>query len=179
MYGTGFLEVDGQTVFGANGLPVQDGNLRLLGNYNPDFTIGFNNKFSYKNIDMTILFDWRKGGTIVSRIKALGSTSGVLQETLVGREDGVIGDGVVNVGTVDSPQYVANTTSVPASQFYNNYFDRGNEDSALYSASYVKLRQVGLYYNFPKKIIKVYRFSENKIGLDRQQFIIVYRKPPF
>ncbi|WP_289037880.1 SusC/RagA family TonB-linked outer membrane protein [uncultured Zobellia sp.] len=179
MYGTGFLEVDGQTAYGANGLPIQDGNLRLLGNYNPDFTVGFNNKFSYKNIDMTILFDWRKGGTIVSRIKALGSTSGVLQETLVGRENGVVGDGVVNVGTADSPQYVPNTTSVPASQFYNNFFDRGNEDSALYSASYVKLRQLGLYYNLPEKVSKSIGFQNIKLGLVGSNLLLFTENPHF
>ena len=106
MYGTGFVEVDGQILYGDNGLPMQDPTLKLLGNYNPDFSLGFNNKFSYKGLDLTILWDWRKGGTIVSRIKALGSTSGVLKETLIGREDGVIGEGVVNVGTAENPQYV-------------------------------------------------------------------------
>ena len=84
--------------------------------------MGFSNKFSYKGLDLTVLWDWRKGGTIVSRIRALGNTSGVLQETLAGREDGVIGDGVVNTGTVENPQYVPNTTAVPASQFLQQIF---------------------------------------------------------
>lgn len=179
MFGTGFLEVDGQTVYGANGLPIQDGNLRLLGNYNPDFSMGFNNQFSYKNLDVTILFDWRKGGTIVSRIKALGSTSGVLKETLVGREDGVIGDGVVNTGTTENPVYTQNTTVVPASQFYNNFFDRGNEDSALYSATYVKLRQVGLYYNLPNRISNSIGFQNIKFGLVGSNLLLWTENPHF
>ena len=179
MYGTGFVEVDGQVVYGANGLPTQDPNLRVLGNYNPDFTVGFNNKFSYKGLDLTILWDWRKGGTIVSRIKALGSTSGVLQETLVGREDGVVGDGVVNVGTAENPQYTQNTTSVPASTFYNNFFDRGNEASALYSASYVKLRQVALYYTLPRDLTQSIGFENIKLGLVGSNLLLFTENPHF
>jgi len=179
MYGTGFVQVDGQTLYNSNGLPVQDGTLRLLGNYNPDFTMGFNNSFSYKDFNLNILFDWRNGGTIVSRTKALGSTSGVLQETLEGRENGFTGDGVTNVGTPENPQYVPNTTSVPASQFYNNFYDRGNEASALYDASYVKLRQVSLYYNLSENFVKSIGFQSIKLGLVGSNLLLFTENPHF
>lgn len=190
MYGTGFLQVDGKDVYGTNGLPIQDGNLRLLGNYNPDFSLGFNNRFSYKNFDLTILFDWRQGGTIVSRIKALGSTSGVLEETLLGREggsagtqfvdgSGVIGDGVVNAGTPENPQYVPNTTAVAASTFNNAYYDRGNEASALYDASYLKLRQVSVYYTFPERTAKYIGVENLKLGLVGSNLLLFTENPHF
>jgi len=179
MYGTGFVQVDGQTLYNSNGLPVQDGTLRLLGNYNPNFTMGFNNSFSYKDFNLNILFDWRNGGTIVSRTKALGSTSGVLQETLEGRENGVVGDGVTNVGTPENPQYAPNTTSVPASQFYNNFYDRGNEASALYDASYVKLRQVSLYYNLSENFVKSIGFQSIKLGLVGSNLLLFTENPHF
>jgi len=190
MYGTGFVQIDGQNLFDANGLPVQDANLRRLGNYNPDFTLGFNNQFSYKNFDVTILFDWRNGGTIVSRIKALGSTSGVLQETLLGREggsdsttfvdgNGVVGEGVVNVGTTENPQYVPNTTAVAASRFNNAFFDRGNEASALYDASYVKLRQLSVYYTFPERMAKSMGMENLKIGLIGSNLLLFTENPHF
>lgn len=179
MYGTGFVQVDGKTLFNANGLPVQDGNLRLLGNYNPDFAVGFGNEFRYKGISMNVLFDWRQGGTIVSRTKALGSTSGVLEETLIGRDGGVIGDGVTNIGTAEAPNYVPNTKSVPASQYYNNYFDRGNEASALYDASYVKLRQVSLYYALPEKMVKKIGFEDIKLGVIGSNLFLWTENPHF
>ncbi|WP_235297359.1 SusC/RagA family TonB-linked outer membrane protein [Portibacter marinus] len=177
MYGTGFVEIDGRTLYGANGLPVQDGNLRLLGNYNPDFSMGFGNELSYKNFIASILVDWRQGGIIASRTKALGSTSGVLKETLVGREDGIIGDGVVNVGTAENPQYVENTTSVSASRFYNNFFDRGNEASSVYDASYVKLRQVGLYYTFRDEITNRIGFQGLKVGIIGNNLLLFTENP--
>jgi len=179
MYGTGFEQVDGQTLFNADGLPVQDNTLRLLGNYNPDFSMGFSNQFTYKGVTLNVLVDWRKGGTIVSRTRALGSTSGVLEETLVGRENGVIGEGVVNIGTSENPEYVPNTTSVPASQYYNNFFDRGNEASALYDASYVKLRQVSIYYDLPVKWVKSAGFQYIKLGFIGSNLLLFTDNPHF
>ncbi len=179
MYGTGFVEIDGQTLYNDNGLPVQDGTLRLLGNYNPDFTLGFNNQFTYRGISLGVLFDWRKGGTIVSRSKALGSNSGVLKETLEGRETGIVGDGVVNIGDDESPVYVPNTTVVPASQYYNNYYDRGNEASSLYSASYLKLRQVSIYYSLPDKLCKSIGFQKIEVGLIGSNLLLFTENPHF
>jgi TonB-linked SusC/RagA family outer membrane protein len=190
MFGTGFVEIDGQTLYDSNGLPVQDPTLRKLGNYNPDFSVGFNNSFSFSNFDVNILFDWRQGGTIVSRIKALGSTSGVLQETLLGREggtpntqfsdgNGIIGEGVTNIGTPQNPVYAPNTTAVAASTFNNAFYDRGNEASALYDASYVKLRQLSIYYTFPEKVAKSLGTEDLKIGLIGSNLLLFTENPHF
>ena len=179
MYGTGFVEVDGQILYGANGLPVQDGTLRLLGNYNPDFSMGLANEFRVGGFVLSALLDWRQGGTVVSRIKALGMTSGVLEESLVGRETGVIGEGVMNIGTATEPVYVPNTTEVPASQFYNNFFDRGNEASATYDASYVKLRQLSLYYTLPDRACQAIGFEVVQIGLVGSNLLLFTENPHF
>ncbi|MEJ7673094.1 MAG: hypothetical protein WKF59_10370 [Chitinophagaceae bacterium] len=44
IYGTGILQVDGKTVYDATGFPARDATLRNLGNYNPDFIVGFGNE---------------------------------------------------------------------------------------------------------------------------------------
>ncbi len=177
MYGSGFVEVDGRTLYDANGLPVLDPTLRLLGNYNPDFSLGLTNSFSYKNVSASVLFDWRQGGVFVSRTKALGHTSGVLKETLVGRQEGIVGDGLVNVGTAETPQYVENTTNIPASTYYNRFFARGNEASALYDASYLKLRQLSLYYNLNKAICERIGFQNVKIGFVGSNLLLFTENP--
>ncbi len=179
MYGTGFEERNGQIVYGLNGLPIQDGNLRLLGNYNPDFIMGFNNKITYKNIALTVLVDWRKGGTIVSRTKAIGSTSGVLKETLKGRENGVVGEGIVNIGTNEAPQYIPNNKSVSASLFYNNFYDRGNEATALYDASYLKLRELSIFYMLPESMVKSIGFEKIRVGFVGTNLLLFTENPHF
>ncbi len=114
---------------------------------------------------------------MVARSRACGSTSGVLAETLVGRETGVIGAGVNNVGTPEHPQYVPNTTSVPASTFYNNFFDRGNEASATYDASYVKLRQISLYYELPYGMVNRIGFQNIKVGVVGSNLLLFTENP--
>jgi TonB-linked SusC/RagA family outer membrane protein len=177
MYGSGFQEFEGQIIYGTNGLPIQDEKLRLLGNYNPNFILGLTNQFRYKGFQLGFVVDWRQGGTLVSRTRALGSTSGVLTETLVGRETGVIGAGVKNVGTPENPQYITNTTLVPASTFYNNFFDRGNEASATYDASYVKLRQLSLYYDLPSGMVNRIGFQAVKVGVVGSNLLLFTENP--
>lgn len=179
MYGTGLLEVDGRQVYDVNGNPVKDPNLRLLGNYNPDFILGFGTELSWKGLRLGLLFDWRQGGTIVSRTLAIASTSGALASTVEGRETGIIGDGVVNVGTDQTPVYVENTTSIPAQSYYNQYYDRDNEANALYDASYVKLREVRLSYSLPQQWLQKTAFSTIKISFIAKNLAVFTENPHF
>lgn len=180
MYGTGFMKTeDGRTIYDSNGLPVRDSELRYLGNYNPDFMVGFGNEVKYKNFALNFLIDWRQGGTIVSRTKAIGSTSGVLAETLDGREEGIIGDGVVNTGTAENPVYVENTTVISAAEYYNQFYNRANEESSTYDASYVKLRQVSLTYTIPSKFISKWKIEEFKVGIIATNLFTITENPHF
>ncbi len=180
MYGTGFQETeDGRIIYGDNGLPLRDNELRYLGNYNPDFILGLGNTFEYKGFELNILLDWRQGGVVVSRTRAVGSTSGVLSETLEGREDGIVGDGVVNVGTEENPVYEENTTSVSAAEYYNQFYNRANEESSTYDASYVKIRQIGLTYTFPDKWTKKMGVQDFKIGFIARNLFTWTENPHF
>ena len=179
MYGTGLLEVDGQQVYDNNGNPVKDPTLRLLGNYNPDFMLGFGTEVSWKGFSLGMLWDWRQGGTIVSRTLAIASTSGVLANTLEGRETGVVGQGVVNIGSESSPNYVPNTTAISANNYYGQYYDRDNEDNALYDASYVKLREVRLSYALPQRLVQRLRFTSIRFSLIAKNLAIFTQNPHF
>ena len=82
LYGTGFRRTEeGAIIVDATGLPVADPTLVKLGNYNPDFILGFYNKFSYKGFTLDFLFDWRQGGVFLSRTFGMGMESGVLDRT--------------------------------------------------------------------------------------------------
>lgn len=181
VYGTGFVLVDpstNQTVtvddvadipdnYGhlySGGFPVRDPNLRKLGNYNPDFTLGMNNSFTWKGINLGFLLDWRQGGVILSRTLLIGGTSGMMAETAeYDRETNTFIGGqttVDGVSTLDRAgymqdadgNYVANTEAVSARDFYWSHFNRGNEEVGMYDASFLKLRELRLGYTFDSKI---------------------------
>ncbi len=150
MYGTGFEMVNGQVLY-ENGLPVRSNELVKLGNYNPDFMVGFQNTFTYKNLSLGVLFDWRQGGEIHSRTVAIGGTTGMLDFTANGRETGIVGQGVMSDG---NGGFVPNDVNVPASAYYSSTYSRGNEAVPIFDATYVKLREVKLTYNFPRNFLK-------------------------
>ena len=148
-YGTGYLKNEnGDFILTDDGRYIADNNLQKLGNYNPDFMLGWNNQFSYGNWNLSFLFDWRQGGEIVSRTRALGNVGGQLAETSFRPEGGIIAQGVVNTGTAENPNYVPNTTAVTAESYYRQYYDRNHEENNIYDASYLKLRQFSVGYTF-------------------------------
>jgi TonB-linked SusC/RagA family outer membrane protein len=175
MYGTGLLKAAegpfaGEVIF-RKGLPIEDPELRKLGNYNPDFIIGFNNDFTFKGINFGFLFDWRQGGDLMSLTRLIAATSGNIVETLPGRTpelggitftddngnqrtDGIIGEGVKEIVDTEGnvTGYELNDYPVPASAYYNKRFKRQNEEEGMYDASFVKLREVRLGYTLPNQL---------------------------
>ncbi|WP_420386887.1 SusC/RagA family TonB-linked outer membrane protein [Roseivirga sp.] len=149
MYGTGYLRnEEGRFIIGSNGLYIPDNTLKKIGNYNPDFILGFSNDINYKNWNFSFLFDWRQGGQLVSRTLALAAVGGQLEETADRPTGGIVADGVVNTGTSDNPVYVENTQAVSAEAYYRNFYDRNHEENNTYNASYLKLRQLAITYRF-------------------------------
>ncbi|WP_339835423.1 SusC/RagA family TonB-linked outer membrane protein [uncultured Maribacter sp.] len=149
LYGTGYLKNEnGDFILTDTGSYIPDNNLQKLGNYNPDFMLGFNNQFKYKNWNLGFLFDWRQGGIIVSRTKALGNVGGQLAETTFRPESGIVPEGVVNTGTKANPVYTPNTVAVSAESYYRQFYDRNHEENNTYDASFLKLRQLSIGYTF-------------------------------
>ena len=141
LYGTGYQKnEEGQFLLDDNGRFIADNNLIKIGNYNPDFTLGWNNSFRYKDWNASFLFDWRQGGEIVSRTRALGNVGGQLAETANRPTAGIVAQGVnANTGQ-------PNTIAVSAESYYRQFYDRNHEENNVYDASYLKLRQFSIGY---------------------------------
>ncbi|MEY3053055.1 MAG: hypothetical protein RLY31_2840 [Bacteroidota bacterium] len=187
MWGTGVVRVNdpaspynGQVIF-KNGLVQQDNTLRKIGNFIPDFNLGWANDITYKGLSMSFLFDWRQGGDLLSRTRLIAATSGNVVETLWGREpefggahpgivdsglsyvdgsgatktDGIIGEGVMEVvGDNGQVSYVPNDVIVPANAYHNNRYRRQNETEGMYDATFIKLRQFRLSYELPTRLLE-------------------------
>jgi TonB-linked SusC/RagA family outer membrane protein len=133
-----------------NGLPVQ-GDLKFLGSYTPDWTAGINNSFSYKGFTANILIDFRTGGELYSMTTTWGRYAGILEESLIGREGGIVGKGVKAVddgsGTI---RYEPNDVVVTAEDYNKNAFSNTLQSSSVFNASFIKLREIGIGYTFKK-----------------------------
>jgi TonB-linked SusC/RagA family outer membrane protein len=177
IYGTGLLQAEGKTVYDSRGFPVRDPMLRNLGNYNPDFMAGWGNELHYKSLSFSFLWDWRQGGVFLSRTFSLGSTSGILASTLPGRDGGVVGEGVTNTGTASNPKYEVNTKSISAADYYGQYYNRANEATSIFDASYVKLRQVSLSYTLPRKWSQKIRATSIRTGIILNNVLLFTQNP--
>ncbi|MFT4759641.1 MAG: TonB-linked SusC/RagA family outer membrane protein [Saprospiraceae bacterium] len=183
MWGTGYQKNEaGEFVVTVDGKFIVDNTLIKLGNYNSDFILGLTNQFKYKNFGLGFTFDWRQGGTIVSRTQALAGVGGQLAETGDRPEAGIIIDGVVNTGTDENPVYAPNTTPIPAETFYRSFYDRNHEENNTYDASYLKLREFSVSYTLNKKALSntIFNNLENvRIALVGKNLFAVSSIPHF
>jgi hypothetical protein len=107
-----------------------------------------NNTLRYKKFDAGFLFDWRKGGILISRTLALAGVAGQLKETENRPANGLVFDGVLNTGTAANPVFTQNTKSISAESYYRQFYDRNHEENNTYNASYLKMRQFNVGYTF-------------------------------
>jgi hypothetical protein len=136
-----------------NGLPSQ-GDLKDLGNTTPDWLGGMLNEFFYKGFNASVLIDTKQGGDIYSMTTTWGRYSGALKETLIGREGGIVGVGVMSDG---NGGYVPNTVVASAEAFNKAAYVDGKAAGSVFDDSYVKLREIKFGYTFknsPKLPIK-------------------------
>ncbi|RXJ45743.1 SusC/RagA family TonB-linked outer membrane protein [Gelidibacter gilvus] len=153
IYGYGFVRApDGEIVYDTAGLPAYPDEIQYIGDASADWKAGLNNSFSFGNITLNVLIDGQFGGIIYSQTHHKSVQQGKLTSTYVGREEGIIiGDGVVlnTDGT-----YTANTKEVITPDWYNRYYRRANVESNSFDASFLKLRELSLQYNFSAKTLK-------------------------
>lgn len=127
-----------------DGLPSQ-GPLKALGNATPDWLGGMLNEFTYKGFNASFLIDTKQGGDMYSMTTTWGRYAGALKETLIGREGGIVGVGVMSDG---NGGYVPNTVVATAEAFNKASYTSDIASSSIFDASYVKLREIKFGYTF-------------------------------
>ncbi len=179
LFGNSYLrhEETGRLIINPNtGLP-QAGPLKSFGSVLPDFTMGFINQFTFKNFTVSTTIDWRSGG-LLSSATVLGLwTGGGAEETAVNREGSyVISSGVLlnGDGTVrDNDIPVRSTQS-----FWTNINPGGAAESHIFDASFVKLREVGVFYTVPRSILGNSFITNLQVGVEGRNLALLYSRVP-
>lgn len=153
IYGYGFVRSDdGQIVYDNAGLPAYPDEIQYIGDASPKWKAGLTNVFTVGDFTASVTVDGQYGGIIYSQTHHKSMEQGKLTSTYYGREEGfIVGDGVVQNG---DGTYSPNTTQVKPADWYKRYYRRANIESNSFDASYLKLREVSLGYNFPKTWLK-------------------------
>ncbi|RPD42080.1 SusC/RagA family TonB-linked outer membrane protein [Chitinophaga barathri] len=156
----------GQPLLNADGSYQQINNYVKIGNYNPDFMLGFTNTFSYKKFTLSLLLDWRQGGEFFSYVAKNLLSDGRTVTTLPGRDPATGGlpwtdaagnqrtDGMILQGYIGqaSGNYVLNDKITDPENYYGEYYWSFNGRST-FDATYVKLREASLKYSFTQKAL--------------------------
>ena len=178
LFGIGFARTDDGQMIYENGLPVVETTPKVLGNIQPDWTGGISNTFTYKSFTLSALIDAKMGGDFFDEGTATARWTGQYEETAVGREEGIIGTGVKNIGTKEAPVYVPNDIIVATNQLsaYNN--PRRYHEAAIFDGSYVKLREVSLGYKFSSALLRKAHIQNAKLSLVGRNVLMLFSNHP-
>ena len=131
-----------------------------LGSVLPDANLGWSNSFSYKGINLNILFTARIGGIAISPTQAFLDYYGVSQASADARNAGGIR---VNGGLVDAEGYYKVAKDITSEYAYD--------------ATSVRLQELSIGYTFPTKWFKdKMKLSCSLIG---RNLWMIYCKAPF
>ena len=147
LYADGWAQApDGQFIMDASGKPVLTATQEFLGNFNPKFSLGLNNAFSFGKMSVNVLIDARIGGVMTSGSDANLAFDGNAAYTTAYREGGWVLPGVVKNGE----SYTPNATPINAETFWTTVSNGRYSWGQLftYDATNVRIREAAVGYDF-------------------------------
>ncbi len=113
----------------------------IIGDAAPDFEMSWFNQLTlFKNFDLTFLWHWKKGGDVLNLTKLLSDFGGVTPD-------------------LDDPDVIANPR-----------FGTFGAAGYIEDGTYVRLREVGLFYTVP---VKTDWFEQLKIGVSGKNILTI------
>ncbi|WP_158856127.1 SusC/RagA family TonB-linked outer membrane protein [Lunatibacter salilacus] len=169
VYSRGYLRDDqGRVIIGENGIPrTTPGFTVRVANYNPIWLGGIQNSFNYKNFRANFTIDFRQGGSITSFTNAIIYADGLTEETLPGREGGLIfGQNFMEHETAVLETGEPNDIQITAEQFWVNMGGRNAPIGEVFtvSATNIRMREAVVGYTIPAK--KLEGFPINSVSIN-------------
>jgi TonB-linked SusC/RagA family outer membrane protein len=178
LYGRRYLRSPEGALVYSNGLPILEEGTFALGNIQPDWIGGLSNAFSFKGFTLSTLIDVKMGGDIFDVGTGLARKTGQYAETAIGREEGVIGEGVMNIGSKEEPSYVPNDVIVSATTFWNAQNPRTYHETGIFDGTYVKLRELTFGYSFPQSFLRNNFIQSMRLTFIARNLAILYKNHP-
>ncbi len=149
-----------------DGLPFADNTAmnHYFGSVQPQWTGGWGNTLTFKNIRLYGLLDFRRGGKIASITNLWGDFTGIFPRTLKGREVDWNNPGIVVKG-IDVDTNQPNTINVDAETYWQciAYNCGPVLEDHVYDASYTKLRELSISVDLPRAFVD--RLNSNAISV--------------
>jgi len=178
LYGRGYEKSpDGQIVYDANGNPIITTDMKYIGNTNPRWKASIANTFKYKQFSLNFMFDSQYGAVGYSLSAAALAEQGKTVNTLPGRYNGIIGNGVQR--NPDGSFRPNDVISKDATTYYTAHYGRDNVEGTTYSTDYLKLREARLDYTFTPKFLSRIGLTRAAVGIYGRDLWVLTKWPLF
>lgn len=194
----------GEVIIDATGLPARPSEIEYVACALPDWEGAFNTSVKYKNWSFAMQWDGKVGGKTYSQSHHKMCEQGHIKETLNGRKPGtslyldidnpdiqalfkaqkitpVAGVFCIAPGVVDNGDgtYSPNQKIVTLEAYYKEYYRIGNVETNTFDTSYLKLREVRIDYNLPKKWLKNTFISNATVGIYGRNLLCITDYPMY
>jgi len=173
LYGYKFARNDqGQIILDPiSGRPTKTNTQEYLGNLEPDFTLGWNNNFSYKNLSLSFLIHAKIGGQVFSQTEAMLDGYGVSKRSGDARDAG----GVV----INAIKGTTAVTSIDPFLYFTSTGDRnGIAEPYVYDRTNIRLSQLAITYDLDITKLKLPVRSASFSLVGRNLFFL-YKNAPY
>ncbi|AXY77842.1 SusC/RagA family TonB-linked outer membrane protein [Paraflavitalea soli] len=164
----------GKILVDDDGYPLIEQN-KELGSILPDYTGGVYNEFTYKGFTLGFSIDFQKGGKLMSLTSMQNAGSGLSNITVGNNDKGIpkrndVADGGgVRVDGVRESDGKPNDVYLDTKEYYESVLSNLWEQW-VYDATFVKLREVRIGYNLPKRWYQ-------KLAIQNANFSIIAQNP--
>jgi TonB-linked SusC/RagA family outer membrane protein len=154
-----------------NGTPLRTATTELIGNLNPEWSLGWNNNLTYGNIAVSFLINSKVGGKAVSQTEAMLDGQGFSKRTGDDRDRGYV---IVNAVREGVP-----VTEVDPYLWYRTVGERnGIKEAHVYDRTNIRLSQLALSYNFNMSALNL-PLESATLSFVGQNLFFIYKKAPF
>jgi TonB-linked SusC/RagA family outer membrane protein len=173
----------GKILLGTDNMPLYEAN-HNFGSVLPKFTGGFQNNFRIWKFNLAAMIDFQDGGQFYSWSQMLAVKSGQAAETAPLNDKGfnvrdpLASGGGVKVTGISKATGQEVTAYVDARSYYRNVLGTQVTENWIYSASYIKLREVSLGYTLDKSVLTGSPFKAAKIALIARNPWMIWQKAP-
>lgn len=154
---------DGKLIEEGDGYRIDKSQRLKVGSSAPNFIMGWNNTVSFYGININLLISARIGGYVTSATQAMMDGYGVSKVTAAARDAGGV---KIDGYTYDAKRYYTTIGQNRLGAYY------------LYDATNVKLQELSIGYNLPKKWFGNV-LSNVTVSLIARNLLSIYRAAPY
>jgi TonB-linked SusC/RagA family outer membrane protein len=161
----------GQIILDGNAVPTKEATQTIVGNVNPDYLLGWNNSFTYKNWSANVLINGKFGGVAFSKTEGFLDSYGVSKRTADARDKGYV--------PINAIMATTGVTSIDPYTYYSSVGDRNKiMEPYIFKRTNVRVGQLVIGYTFRSAKSNPV-FKDASVSLVGRNLFFLYKDAPF